>query len=166
MQNTSRNFIVAYIVLVGLPLAGLAGVLRSGRNLAAPISVDGAWKVEADATHLTNLSCASSLGFLANASLLISQSGKSLVVSYAHAKSTNAGSIDGRNLKAELVPLPDSVTAGCGSEKTVILTAIVDPKTEPRSLTGSLSIPGCPSCAPVEFRATRQPRPSGVGGGH
>ena len=61
MQNTSRNFVVAYIVLVGLPLAGLAGVLRSGRNLAAPMSVDGSWKVEADATRLTNLSCASLL---------------------------------------------------------------------------------------------------------
>ena len=48
MPHTNRNFVVAYILLVGLAVARLRGVLKSGRSLTAPISVDGTWKVEAD----------------------------------------------------------------------------------------------------------------------
>ena len=48
MSPTNRNFVMAYIVLVGLPLLGLVGVLRNGRALSAPVSVEGRWTFQAD----------------------------------------------------------------------------------------------------------------------
>src|SRR5208283_757233 len=43
MSRTNRNFVFAYTFLVILPLAGLAGILKTGRNLTAPVSIDGVW---------------------------------------------------------------------------------------------------------------------------
>jgi hypothetical protein len=59
MSHTNRNFVVAYTLLVGLPLLGLAGVLRSGRNITAPISIDGTWKIETQSS--STQACAKSI---------------------------------------------------------------------------------------------------------
>jgi hypothetical protein len=163
MSHTNRNFVMAYILLVGLPLLGLAGVLRSGRSLVAPISVDGVWRIEPDTSHLIVQACAKSAAALSASSVVISQSGKSLVLAFNNAAKTVAsGTLDGANLKVSLAPSRDSSSeAGC--DQGVVLAATVDPKTEPRALTGVLSVAGCPSCAPIEFHALRQPR--GANGG-
>ena len=165
MSHTSRNFVVAYILLVGLPLLGLAGVLRSGRSLTAPISVDGVWKIEADAARLAALSCDKSVS--AFSSVAISQSGNSLVLTLNNpSKTTAAGTLDGKSLKAAIVPARDAASkSGCQGDRPLMLAATVDPSTEPKSLTGLLSEDGCPSCAPVAFHAVRQPRAAG-GGAH
>jgi hypothetical protein len=165
MSHRSRNFVVAYILLVGLPLLGLAGVLRSGRKLTAPISVDGVWKIEADAGRLAVPSCDKPAS--AFSSVVISQSGKSLVLTFNNAARTvSSGGLEGKNLKASVVPVRDlSDKGGCGDDQAVMLTATVDPNTEPRSMTGLLSVNACPSCVPVKFHAVRQPRAAG-GGAH
>ncbi len=163
MSHTSRNFVVAYVLLVGLPLLGLAGVLRSGRRLVAPISVDGIWKIEGDTTRLTGRSCAKFLSSLSNTSVVISQSGKGLVLTFYNASKTVAsGMIDGKGIEAS-VALRDSSSDIACSDQALLLKATVDPKSEPRGLSGVLSVSGCASCAPVEFKAVRQPRV--VGGG-
>lgn len=154
MSRTSRNFVVAYIFLVGLPLLGLAGVLRSGRHLVAPISVDGTWKVEADAKSLAANSCAS-VSTLLNAPLLISQSGRNLEISFK-GRSAAPGTLEDKNLKASMSLGGDS-TGACGSS-AVTLAAVVDPKSNPRSMTGQLSFAGCASCAPLSITAVRQPK--------
>ncbi len=167
MSHKSRNFVVAYVLLVGLPLLGLAGVLRSGRNLTAPIAVDGVWKIEADASRLAAQPCAKIVSALSNTSVVISQSGKNLVLTFNNPSKTAAsGTLEGKTLKATVVPVRDSSSkAVCGDDQPWTLTATVDPKTEPRSLTGVLSVNSCPSCVPVEFHALRQPRAAG-GGAH
>jgi hypothetical protein len=164
MSHRSRNFVVAYILLVGLPLLGLAGVLRSGRSLTAPISVDGVWKIEADTRRLAAPSCDKSQSF---SSVVISQSGKSLVLTFNNAsKTVSSGVLEGKSLKASVVPEWDSSSkSGCGDDEPFTLTATVDPNTEPRSMTGLLSVNACTSCVPVEFHAVRQPRAAG-GGAH
>jgi hypothetical protein len=161
MSRTSRKFVVAYILLVGLPLLALAGVLRSGRSLSAPLSVDGTWKIDVDAKSIASNPCTAAL---LSTPLAISQSGKSLVVSVGESK-TESGTIEGTTLTAAFAPGADPVPAGCNSDQSLTLTAVVNPKAQPRSLAGSLSVVGCESCAPVEFRAVRQPRPQG-GGAH
>jgi hypothetical protein len=165
MSHRSRNFVVAYILLVGLPLLGLAGVLRSGRNLTAPISVDGVWRIDADAGRLSGLSCDRPAS--AFSSVVISQSGKSLVLTFNNAaKTVSSGVLEGKNLKASVVLERDlSNKGGCGDDEPFTLTATVDPNSEPRSMTGLLSVNACTSCVPVEFHAVRQPRASG-GGAH
>jgi hypothetical protein len=165
MSHTSRNFVVAYILLVGLPLLGLAGVLRSGRSLTAPISVDGVWKIETDAGRLSVPSCDKSVS--AFPSVVISQSGKSLVLTFNNAaKTVSSGVLEGKNLKTLVVSVRDSSNkSDCGDHELFTLTATVDPNTEPRSMTGLLSVNSCASCVPVEFHAVRQPRVAG-GGAH
>jgi len=165
MSNTSRNFIVAYVLLVGLPLVGLAGVLRTGRSLVAPISVDGVWKIEGDASRLAAQPCAKSVSSLSNTSVVISQSGKNLVLTFNNASKTVAsGTIDGKSVKASVVLTRDSSDNGCGDQPAA-WTATIDPKSEPKSLSGALSFNACPSCVPVEFHALKQPRAAG-GGAH
>jgi hypothetical protein len=168
MLHRSRNFVVAYILLVGLPLLGLAGILRSGRGLIAPISVDGVWKIEADAGRLATLSCDQSQSFSSSpVSVVISQSGKSLVLTFNDAsKTVSSGVLEGKNLKASVVLERDpSSKSGCRDDQAVTLTATVDPNSEPRSMSGLLSVNACPSCVPVKFHAVRQPRAAG-GGAH
>lgn len=161
MSSTNRRFIIAYILLVGLPLAGLAGVLRAGRHLAAPISIDGTWKVEANANPAAAEPCDRAISSLLSSSLVVSQSGKSLELTLNGASKTIVpGELEGRDLKASL-----GSRSGCPSDQPVVLMASIDPKTEPKSLTGSLSLASCASCAPLEFHAVRQPKAQS-GGGH
>jgi len=145
-------------------LLGLVGVLRSGRSLTAPFSVDGAWKVESVANRLPASACNNFFSSVSNAPLSISQSGKTLVVTLSGTK-TAAGTLDGETIKAQF-PGADrdredkSGTAACG-DSALTLTATLDPLAEPRTLTGTLSVEGCSSCAPLEFRAVRQSRSRG-----
>jgi hypothetical protein len=158
MSSTNRRFIIAYIFLVGLPLAGLAGVLKTGRHLSAPISIDGTWKVDANVRPSAD-ACSQSISSLLNSSLTISQSGRSLVLSFnGGAKTPFTGSLEGKEVNASL-----GAASGCSGDQSVTLKASVDPASEPRMLTGSLSTAGCSSCSPIEFRAVRQPRqPGGI----
>lgn len=161
VSSTNTRFVVAYIFLVGVPLLCLAGVLKSGRGMSAPISIDGTWNIEANLTSVGNRSCASAVSSVLSSPLLISQSGLKLVVSSAKAKTASLATIDGTRINAALVPATDS---GCGSDQTLILVADVNPNTTPRTLQGHLASSDCTSCAPIEFRATRQPKPQAAGG--
>ena len=144
---------------MALPLLGLVGILRSGRGLTAPFSVDGAWKIESGASGPSASSCGNFFSSVSNAPLSISQSGKSLVVALSGAKTTT-GTLDGKTIKAQFTAADKSGPAECG-DGGLILTATLDPMAEPRTLRGTLSVEGCSSCAPLEFRAVRQPKSPG-----
>jgi hypothetical protein len=160
MAHTNRNFIIAYILLVGVPLLALAGILRSGRTLNAPFSVDGAWKIDPGAARSSTAPCGDFLSSLSSSSVSISQSGTSLVIGLAGGK-TATGSLAGKSIKAHFAGTENPSAAEC-KDRSLALTATLDPLTEPRTLSGRISLEGCDSCAPVEFRATRQPRPAGA----
>jgi hypothetical protein len=148
--------VLAYIFLVGLPLLGLAGILKSGRGLKAPFSVDGAWKIEASAPSASP--CGNLLSSISNAPLSISQSGKSLVVTVSGGTKTATGTLDGKIINAQFAGADQSSACGDGS---LALSATLDPLAEPRTLSGTLSVEGCASCAPLAFRAVRQPKAPG-----
>jgi hypothetical protein len=160
ISSANRDFIVAYILLVGLPLLGLAGVLRSGRGLSAPISVDGVWKFGMESADLPAGKCSKSVASLQDSLVTISQSGKGLTLSLDNgSRSTGSGVIEGTTLNAA-IPLPETSAneLGCGTESALTLTATIDPKAEPRSMLGTISVDGCPSCSSVQYRAARQNR--------
>ncbi|HEY3971924.1 MAG TPA: cation:proton antiporter [Candidatus Sulfotelmatobacter sp.] len=52
MSHKSRNFVVAYALLVGLPLLGLGAVLRTGRTTQAPTAIGGVFKLESGVGHV------------------------------------------------------------------------------------------------------------------
>jgi hypothetical protein len=158
MSHSNRNFVIAYILLVGLPLLGLVGVLRSGRSLTAPFSVDGAWKFDVGAAHLSAAPCGDFLSAVSNSPVSISQSGASLVIGLGG--KTTTGTLAGKTIKAQFAGAENPNARDC-KDRTLALTATLDPLTEPRTLSGKLSVEGCDSCAPVEFHAVRQPRPAG-----
>jgi hypothetical protein len=158
MAHTNRNFVIAYILLVGVPLLGLAGVLRSGRSLVAPFSVDGVWKLEAGAPPAA-APCGDFLSSLSNSPLSISQSGTSLVIGVGG--KTTTGTLTGKTVKAQFAGAGNPNASDC-SDRSFALTATLDPLVEPRTLSGQLSVEGCASCPPVEFRAVKQPKPPGA----
>jgi hypothetical protein len=164
MSRTNRNFIIAYIGLVGLPMLGLMAVLKTGRSLRAPISVDGVWKVETDISRLASLPCMMSVSSLRNTSVVILQSGKSLVLSLDHgSKATASGVIDGNTLTASVPMFDYASETGCGSDRLLSMSATLNGNARPRSLMGALAVNGCASCLPVEFHAVWQGYTSDVG---
>jgi hypothetical protein len=139
-------------------LLALVGILRSGRSLNAPFSVDGAWKINAGAVQTSTALCADFLSSVSNSPVSISQSGTSLVIGLGG--KTTTGTIAGKTIKAQFAGTVNPSASDCKG-RSLTLTATLDPLTEPRTLSGRLSVEGCDSCAPVEFRAVKQPRPAG-----
>jgi hypothetical protein len=163
MPHANRNFVIAYIFLVGLPVLGLVGVLKSGRGLTAPLSVDGTWKIQATDDQAAASPCGSLFSQVYNQPLSISQSGNTLVIALNNGAKTATGALDGRSIRAHFTGANDSNSADC-SDRSLTLTATLDPQREPRTLRGRLSIDNCRGCS-AELRASRQPR-SVAGGVH
>jgi hypothetical protein len=125
--------------------------------------VDGAWKLDAAASHISTDPCEKFLSSISNSPLSFSQSGTSLVIGLAGGK-TATGLLDGKTITGQFAGADSPSAADC-SDRTFALNATLDRLTEPRTLSGSLSVAGCASCAPLEFRAVRQARPA-IGAAH
>src|ERR1700675_4660309 len=96
MFHNNRNFVFAYAFLVVLPLVGLAGILKSGRRLTAPVWIDGVWSLQVDSAQLNSLPCGKVLAAIPDKAIAISQSGRSFVLSFPSApKLTASGTLDG-----------------------------------------------------------------------
>lgn len=153
MQSSNRNFVFAYIVLVGVPVLGLVGVLRGGKTLTAPISVSGSWKVSADQSRFLANPCARILSG-ANATFAISQSGKNFTLTVPSASlSTSSGAIEGTTLRADLTPIAGSKDPACTTQPVSLVASV--PQSDPRSLHGVLHVDNCSSCDPIQFQGTR-----------
>lgn len=155
MSSASRNFISAYALLVVLPLVGLAGILKNGRRLTAPPTIDGLWSVQANDSG----PCGNASNSVLQNSISISQSGRSFVLGVpGNPKIAAHGTLDGNNLRASLNASALSgaaVPQGC-SARAFTLIAKISRVADSSVLTGSLSAEDCPTCAPVAFRAERQ----------
>jgi hypothetical protein len=161
MKRTNLDFALAYVILVALPLLGLAGVLRSGRTLAAPVSVGGLWRIHANLGKTGVLPCGLSLA-TASESITISQSGSRFALRFSNSPMSASGAIEGTTIKASLMPTAGwQREAGCDDWRVLSLTASVNSSTNPRFLAGVLSVDGCPSCAPLHFHAVREERATG-----
>lgn len=127
--------VLTYVLLVGGPGAGVLGILHKGRELRAPRSVDGEWRVEL-------------AGVAAPGVMKIQQSGPHLSVTLPGANGALDGSIEGVAVQAH--PAPGCTAAG--------LRARLDRATG--TLAGEIAGDDCVAAA---FRATRVER--AVGGG-
>lgn len=161
MNRSNRNFVLAYLLLVALPVLGLAGVLRSGRNLKAPTAIGGVWKLQTNAAHLANLPCGKAFA-APDAAFTISQSGRNFTLSFANSLMSSAsGTIDGATVNASLKP-----SAGLSKEtscagRTLSLVATLDANVNPRSADGRISVNDCADCTPIEFHAIREEQAKG-----
>jgi hypothetical protein len=165
MSHTNRNFVFAYIFLVVLPLVGLAGILKAGRGMAAPVSIDGLWTMRADSAQVVSQPCDKVLADVSNKTIAIAQSGRSFVLSFpSEPKLTASGTLDGTNVRALLNWPAESYDSSCVGGRELSLLASVDRRVDSNLLTGTLSMPNCPSCAPVGFHAERQAPATPKGG--
>lgn len=165
MSGTNKKFVFAYAVLVVLPLLGLAGILKSGRGLQAPASIDGLWSLQLDSRQLDSLPCGKVLAAIPDQAILISQSGNSFVLSFPSApKITASGTLDGITLRASLNDMGASKERGCGDGQPFTMLATVDRRADSRILAGTFSPTNCPTCTSVDFHAQRQAAASPKGG--
>lgn len=161
MKHSNRNFVLAYLLLVLLPVMGLVGVLRSGRNLTAPAAIGGVWKLQVNNDPAANLPCGRLLA-AQDAAFAISQSGQAFTLNLANsAMASGSGVIDGTTVKAVLTPAAGS-DAACGH--TLDLSATIDAKVNARSMQGNVAFDQCPGCGAIAFHALREQPAKAKGG--
>ncbi len=149
MSSTGKNFVFAYSFLVILPLVGLAGVLRSGRTLQAPATIDGAWTVSLDSPQNNSTVCANVVAALAEKPLSISQSGTGFVLSVpGNPPLEGSGTLAGKTLRASF----ERTGGFCGGHAATLIGSL---NQQAGTLTGTLAVADCPSCAPVAFLGQR-----------
>jgi hypothetical protein len=162
-KMSKSKLIVAYICLVGTPLLGLLGILRAGQHLTAPVSVGGAWSLEANYGALGSGSCTDLLATVSQPFLSIYQSGSNLVFTLNNPqKTTLPGTIQGAELTMSREGAAVSTaTAACTDPQSIQLSGTVGNQGGQRVLRGTLAVQGCAACQPILFGAVRQ---SGKGG--
>lgn len=153
LSSTNRRFLIAYALLVALPVLVLLGILRHGRHISAPFSVDGSWKLQLDPNQLPASPC--SIAISEDPKLTISQSGNRFTAVISGAgKSSGEGQLEGTSLNASLHSTSGTGHLTCGDSFSLV--AKVDPTAQPRSLAGLLSVNGCGSCVPLAFHAVQE----------
>ena len=154
----TRRLVVAYVLLVGLPLALLLTILRVGSHLHAPLSVSGAWTVTADLTPLAGTRCKDLIENIRQPFLNVSQSGSKLIFNLNNSPGTAIpGAIrDSTVIMDQGQELPSP--GGCGDPQAIRLEARIGNRGSERIMTGILGFRGCDVCAPVSFRAVRNAR--------
>lgn len=136
----------------------LMGVLRYGRRLTAPPSVDGTWTLITDSNPDVPASCSVLASMAQSRTVMISQSGKSVALhSLDNMMASTSGRLDDQTLKASFpISKADFSVPGCPNSHSFLWTARLDRTSAPTSLAGYWSVEGCPSCASRNVKATRQ----------
>lgn len=136
-----------YLLLIGMPVLGILGLLRLGRDLTPPLSVRGSWVAQLDRRALGEMRCDEALG-CDQTILTISQSGTHLLITLNDKRATT---FDGQIQEAAVIAEARSPLATAA----IHLQAEVDRQTDPQRLQGVFILQGSPSSIQVPFVATR-----------
>jgi hypothetical protein len=148
--------VLSYLLFVGVPLAGLLGVLRVGQWIEAPRAVHGSWAVQPMAA--SGRVCTRYLLSDADSTLTISQSGSQLTGSLGpEAEVGLRGSLTGNEISLEGVIQPGATPryVGCTVGDTLRLTARFSASRGLRQLEAQLWSSACTDCGAVGFTAAR-----------
>jgi hypothetical protein len=134
-QPKAAKSLAAYVLLVGVPLAGLVAILRAGGRLHAPPSIAGEWRVQGGPFAIDPDSRV----------LTVVQSGDHVEVELGTL--SLRGRFTGDSLDAERRGMNDGSFGPCPPH--VRLRARVDTAARPRRLVGLIGgqAPGCPQLA-------------------
>jgi hypothetical protein len=152
--------LLAYLVFVGIPFAGLMGVLRLGQGIRAPQAVHGRYAV----TNLASAGTCQAYLLSGDSSLTMTQSGRQVTATLGRSGAiTLRGSVDGSTLTlAGVVPVLPA-RAGCPAGDTVRLVGQARRAPDHGHLDGSLAFLRCADCSTTEFHAVRMIHPLGRG---
>jgi hypothetical protein len=153
MSSANTRFVAAYTLLVGLPLLGLAGVLKTGRRIAAPVSVNGRWRLHIDNDAPSSQSCFKAFATERH-EMLIAQSGKELTLSFADSKVVGRGKINGRDLGGEVGKSAAADQSSCRAP-VLHISATLD-RNRPTNMIGTITANECTTCLPLTFQADLQ----------
>jgi hypothetical protein len=148
--------LLSYLLFVGVPLAGLLGVLQVGQGLEAPLAVHGAWAVQP--MPAPTRVCTRYLLSGADSSLTISQSGRELTATLGpRGEVALRGALDGNELSLEGViqPVATPRHVACTVGDTVRLEGRVSSAAPLRELEARLWSSACAECGPAEFTVAR-----------
>jgi hypothetical protein len=148
--------VISYLLFVGVPLAGLLGVIRVGQGIEAPLAVHGAWAVQPMPAPVRV--CTRYLLSGADSSLTISQSGRALTATLGPASEVALrGVLDGDELALEGVIQPGATPrhVACTVGDTLRLEARVSRAAPFRELEAGLWFSACSECGPTEFTVAR-----------
>lgn len=148
--------VLSYLLFVGIPLAGLLGVLRVGQWIEAPRAVHGTWAVQPMAA--TGRVCTRYLLSDADSTLTISQSGRVLTGSLGPGAEVGLkGFITGNEISLEGVILPGTTPRhiACTEGDTLRLTASFSAGRGIRQLEARLWSSSCADCGAIGFTAAR-----------
>jgi hypothetical protein len=155
MSHNSK-FVAAYAMFVILPILGLAGILTYGRALTATVSIGGWWQLQANSGELPQALCAEPLP-AGGIPVEVVQSGKNLDIKLATGRTVATGVIAGHMIRVSFDGARSTPgKMGCADSRALILTAQLDSQNDSGVAKGGLSVDGCVSCKPVEFRAVRK----------
>jgi hypothetical protein len=132
--------VLLYGAMVGIPLALLLGVLGAGRDLDAPPSLGGAWRVESGAT------CGLSQG----EHFEVVQSGQFVVIRLSE-RSPLQGRLEGDILRAA-GGTREASAPGCGERELRLELRLTQSATV---LEGTGGVEDCSACPPRPIRAVR-----------
>jgi hypothetical protein len=138
--------IALYVVLVGVPLAGLFALLDWGNRLVPPPAVHGQWT-------LVEPTAAACPGLPAGSVIAIEQSGRFLQV-----RVNDMPAADGRLDDGTITASVPAVLVGCG--EALALEATLD---DSGRLVGELGQAGCNACPPTPLVAERLVKDSAKG---
>jgi hypothetical protein len=145
------RFLLEYTVLVGLPFLGVLGILKSGKSLSAPPSIDGTWSLEARLDENEDTPCAEHLASFREPLLRIRQSGVFVEVSLFNGPGDRLhGRFDDGRLVAEAKP----ALFGDDVFDLLRVNGTLTEENGQRILRGVIEMPRRIDCAPVPYIAS------------
>ncbi len=153
--------LLAYLAFVGIPLAGLLGVLRLGQGIRAPQAVHGRYAV----TRLDSAGACQAFLLSGDSSLIMTQSGQQVTATLGRtAAVTLRGSVSGSTLTlAGVVPAALPREAACPVGDTMRLVGQARRAPDHGRLDGTLAFLRCAECSTATFQAVRLLQPPGRG---
>lgn len=149
--------VLLYLILVGLPVAGILGLLRVGQTLSAPIFLAGKWNAQLAPQDPRELAGEGSLLLPGPITLTIKQSGPNLLLTFEEdPKTTFVGNIRDVTINAGMVR--QGATAPVVENGTIPISfqARVERQTERDRLVGVLIFEDGLSRTEVPLTALRQ----------
>lgn len=143
--------VVLYGVLVGLPIAGTAAVMKYGRDLDSAPAVAGAWTVDTTA-RVSTTNCSPATAIRQTGSITISQAGPRVWL-------TVTGQ-PGVLIQGLVTRMPGPAPAHAAVEGTgdgIVFRATIDRGVQPRRLEGEFQFSGYGAAGRLPLSATLAP---------
>lgn len=142
-----------YLLLVGLPVVGIAAALQVGTTVPAPTDISGQWQITAISRGTIPQSCLASVGRYGPVPLRIRQSGRYLSARMLGWNHPASGRIEGARITLDW---PDVQEPPCVRAVRVDAQLVQEPDGQ-FSLSGTMRIPDCPECGVARFVAEKGP---------